>query len=746
MLLICRHVEGSEMRLLAGGCGAALLLITMADGGMAQDQPNCDPPRGPGGIVGTLDRRVTQPIGQGNCGTGQPQPAPQPDQPDQPCRSVHLEYRPSAILYRHTEVAILTYEPRRCEWPKAAATYSLTEGSAEVFLLNPSGSISVMGNIVAQAKVRVQHGDLASTADISSATRPQKCTGMTLSYDPPSIHVRNSRKGRLSFLPENCLEEPGSIDDTTFTSSNPSIARVRERGYGGDVHGVRIGDAMITASLAGMTTPAAKVTIVNDGPPCENLELSYDPSRLPVSGTTRLRDRFSPSLQYWPPNCAEPETDPQFTAITHETASVDAATGAVTGLKTGGARIGVSHASARQKSLQAVAQLQIIAKPPCDDIIFYYQPRRFQLRGESSPVLEYRHTKGRDTYSEPCEKPPGDATFSAAPDEQIQFLAAGAIRGLAIGGPKITVKHGELSNFTFIDVIDGQPCRQIDARYDSPVIAVGEMTKLQLSHEPKGCVPPAPRKLALEDAASSGLLLDQDDGTARGQKPGRYRIVVTEGVEGADDYLRKVTDVAVTGGCTDFTVTASPPVIKAGEESLLIFEYNPDGRCRPLEEPNTGWITKPSSDVVGWKQGPDGSLSLIGRRGGKATVEVNPGRLGVRATSEFIYSRTATLSVAVTAPACTGIALSYGRPKFDLKASTDVRPEGGYANLIYSPDRCTRPEGNPQFTSDDDRFAVEPESGRITVHPARKGDGEHAYIAVKHGTLSAETKVGNFKD
>lgn len=745
------------MRLVAVGWVVALLLTAMADCTQAQGQPNCDPPRRPGGIVGRIDESVTQPIGQGNCGSQANTPA-QPDS-DPPCRSVRLEYRPSAIPYRHYEMPDLTYEPRYCKTPEAAANYQLLEGSADIFQLFGAGQVGIMKNVAATAKVQLRHGNLApSVADISSTTRPEKCTAMTLSYDPPTIHVRSSGEGQLSFLPEGCLEEPGRIQDAKFISSNPSIASVYEQGRKGDLSGLRIGEATITASLPGMAPANATVKIVNDGPPCESLEVRYWTARLPVGGQTALLSRFSPSMQYFPPNCAEPETDPRFEIVTHDTAShdtasVDGATGVVTGLKLGPARIGVSHTSTKQKSLYAVANpLEIVAPLPCDDLQVWYEPPRFNLHAESTPKFRYRQTKRSDTYAEPCEKPKGEAAFSEVrdskrPSPMVEILASGVIKGIAVGYPQIRVDHGDLNYPTSVEVLAGQECKKLIARYDPPIVAVGQRSELRLKFEPEGCVVLEPRKIShsASDGDKAGLVVS-DEGTAWGQRPGGYRVKVEQGLWYEDGAVSTEVDLAVTGGCTDFAVRASPPTVEPGKDALLIFEYNPDDRCRPLEKPSLKWIKTISNDVVSEKMDPDGSLFVTGQRGGKAVVTIQPGPLGVAPDGEYIHAKTVTLSVGVAAPPCTAIAIRYKEPRFDPHQRVEPHWAGGGPAIVsYSPDKCTQPEEKRHFKSTNDKFIVNDE-GKIMVHPAR-GRSEYAWITVTHGRdLVANIKVGKFED
>src|SRR3954447_24457848 len=99
---------GESMQLAIGGL-ALFALLNVAGEALAQDQGDCAPaPRR--GIVGRIDESVTQPIQKGNCSPTNADLFP-------PCKSLRLEYNPSAVPYRKHGRANLTYEPQACNRP-----------------------------------------------------------------------------------------------------------------------------------------------------------------------------------------------------------------------------------------------------------------------------------------------------------------------------------------------------------------------------------------------------------------------------------------------------------------------------------------------------------------------------------------------------------------------------------------------------------------------------------------------------
>jgi hypothetical protein len=730
------------MRLIAVTSGLAMLLA--GGDALAQADTDCVPPDRRGGFVNRLDRSVTSRIGQDGCGqANQSDSGDRPNQPaaDPDCTNLTLVYRPAAILYRHLANAELTYSPPRCKRPDGSAAFTLAAGSRDIFRLHEWGSVEVNENTAASATVQARHGSLSATAEVASKARPHGCTGMALSYDPPSIHVDDERKGSLSFLPQDCLDVPGHISQAKFSSSAPLIARTVPYNEDGAIRGLRPGQATITASLAGMTA-SANVTVVNDGPPCESLELRYSPRRVPLGGTSDMHDRFSPYLSYRPHNCAQPEGSPQFHSVTPAVATADAATGAVTGLAIGTGRIGVAH-----KSLNAVAEVEIIPMPACDQITVSYEPRRFPLRTESTATLSYWQSRDSQAQFEPCRKPDGAPQFNADPAAGVQFLpdGSGNIRGLAVGSPQVTVKHGALSNTAYVDVIDAAACKSVVAKFNPPSIAVGQQSNLQLTHQPEGCAPSAPREFKAPANASftSSELALTADGHATGRRAGDYTVFVYEGEENSKDRIYATASISVTGGCTGYSVQPNPATIEVGAESLLVFRFDP-ADCRPVDPPHESWIRLRSDAVE--KKFAGGSLSLVGKHGGDVSFLVQPGVLGIGPDGNKTVGRSQRLTVRVTAPPCTGLEIKYSNPQFRPHRPLGDIIEGaggGWPALVYSPDGCTRPAGKLAYSSADRNFVVDPATGWISVHPAR-GTAEVSYITVNHGELTAFTKVGNF--
>ena len=97
-------------------------------------------------------------------------------------------------------------------------------------------------------------------------------------------------------------------------------------------------------------------------------------------------------------------------------------------------------------------------------------------------------------------------------------------------------------------------------------------------------------------------------------------------------------------------------------------------------------------------------------------------------------------TVAVTAPACREIVLSY-KPNVVAGAHSKTGESFIRASLTYKPEGCTRPPGNPTFTSDSGNFGVLTD-GTVYVHAAPESRTyPDAIITVTQGALSGDARV-----
>jgi hypothetical protein len=323
----------------------------------------------------------------------------------------------------------------------------------------------------------------------------------------------------------------------------------------------------------------------------------------------------------------------------------------------------------------------------------------------------------------------------------------GTIEGVAQGQAIVKVTHQALDAMALVTVEDnGPPCSQLLASYDPPAIGVGGTSRLQLTHGPKGCIPPQPRRVRDYNPAEGGAPTDiglDADGNATGKAAGFYYARVEEGETDAKSSLAAVARIAVTGGCSGFAAAADNATIPVGGEALLVFTFTPSG-CVPLFKPRLSLYY----DAVTLRTNADGANVAVGVHGGQSTIVVDPDAIGVGPGADgqvqYLSAPSVSLTVKVDAPACARISIVYPQPVFDPNMpppGSEFAHAGGAPALTYTPEGCTRPDGRPRYSSDTKNFEVAPSDGSIELHPSR-GNWPTAIITVTHGTLTAETKVG----
>jgi hypothetical protein len=186
-----------------------------------------------------------------------------------------------------------------------------------------------------------------------------------------------------------------------------------------------------------------------------------------------------------------------------------------------------------------------------------------------------------------------------------------------------------------------------------------------------------------------------------------------------------------------------PLSIKVGEEATLSFTFSPSG-CISIVPPDPAWI-RLDADVVSKAAKDNSAVAIRGERGGQASVTVESISIGVNADGTVVYSSAQTLAVTVTAQPCTSVSITYPHQKFDTPGSerSDIsRNVAGEPVLTYSPIGCTRPLGNPRYSSLDKKFEVDATKGTIDLHPARS-TAQYTFITVTHGSLNSDVKVGD---
>jgi hypothetical protein len=411
---------------------------------------------------------------------------------------------------------------------------------------------------------------------------------MRLAYEPATIALDQSATPTITNLPENCLDAPDK-ELARFESDDPKIASLSSR-KNGTVFGVSEGTAHITATL-GKFSKQATVTVVNAGPDCKSFEAVYAP-RMPLGAVSKERNGLSPSLSYRPSPCKRPPGAPEFTALTPDLISVAPASGVVTALKVGTARVGVKH-----HDLPATAKIEIVAVPACDALSLSYG-RTFKnlvVQAWAGPELEYSSASVYSEFENECVKPPGQPQFKAKNnlgphgDPALELAESGAIKGIAAGFADVRVDHGSLHSERTITVVDRQDCERLRVAYYSPHrLKIGETAKLNVDYDPKDCTPAKPPKVTLTSADAHILTL-QSDGSVIGASAGSEQVSIAPDASVPDQTAIRDA-VSVIPDCEEIELGYMPEAIRP--KPSISFEarpkltYKPEGCTQPKGKPS----------------------------------------------------------------------------------------------------------------------------------------------------------------
>ena len=247
------------------------------------------------------------------------------------CTGMRLHTNPVTVEVDKSADVSLDFEPSGCTPPNQEADISVFGPRvARVFAF--TSMIYVMGETAGTATIALRRGGLATTATTIVTARPS-CTTLRLEFLP--VHLRDtSPPPKVSYLPDNCVPPGRSL---IFNSANPDIATVDAAS--GEATGVSVGATTISA-VRGLLSASAVVRVPAPEP-CSDITLSYTSPSVGIGASTA-----APKLKYYTPSCIPPSGNPSFAIDAPEDASrasIDRATGVVTGVKAGRIRIRVTH-------------------------------------------------------------------------------------------------------------------------------------------------------------------------------------------------------------------------------------------------------------------------------------------------------------------------------------------------------------------------------------------------------------------
>ena len=591
---------------------------------------------------------------------------------------------------------------------------------------NDSGSVILRAKDVGIASIDAKYMGVLSSISFSVVDRPP-CISFKFDVSPslrlgtqgivifPKVNefgIETFDQGRLQ--PSGCSVGRNPVRELTM--DRPELVEVNDF----RVTGLAPGRVSFTARLGDISE--TRVLTIDEPRACERLTLEYPQREVAVGAVNGAAYDSPPLLTYRMfldyrdgEVCKRPDGQPVFAAATPNI-SVDASSGAATGLSPGRARVGVQHGD-----LFAFYIFDVVdtIKTPCAEL--QLTPSKLELALTERTIIDATYRP------DGCHRPVGLASYSVDVPGVVAVDPKGQATAYGPGTAEITMIHATLTSTVSITVPNLQPCTEMTAAFDRPTISPDRVAKLSVAYGPLPCSPPtgAPTvglsdRLYLTATFEREWLVrvNNDDASYPGG---------TARVEHGN--LTAVAELAGSfQGCAILAVKVVPSEFKAGEDARIeLITDDPDcapGRDRlKLSVPGIGHISEVGTELI-----------LTGKHGGVAEVLMaGPGVWGPRA------------GFTVIGPSCTDMTLEYYPNPIE-------RGQMAPAELSFFPNGCTRTREYLEFSSDAPTVAM-PETraylddvGTLQARGWRQEKTQTATISVRYGSLSASTVVTVLRD
>jgi hypothetical protein len=390
------------------------------------------------GIQWVASVRVFDPIA-----AGPPLPA---------CTELTLGYEPGRLTHGQTARPKVALGPADCR-PRERPAFRLKEAGAPFWLDQATGTLhktdNAAGTATVEAVVTTPRGDLVATAQVIGAAAPP-CTALDWTHVDRRMHLREFGSMQLDFQPKGCFPHGAPV---TIATDRPNVLWIEDgTATARNLYGLAEGTAQITASSGTLQAPKLSIEVLNDGPPCTSMQLSYFRTRLRVGTRTETTPGGrGHRLAYLPQNCRQPAGAARYSLVNPrdaESVALDAATGAVQGLKAGTAKVIAGHGDLPGNAVE----FTVVDRPTCDALVVTLS--RNPLRVGEEAQAEYRAVNAAGGLS--ADEP--DAHMCTAPQARLSYASdnadaapvddRGIVKGVAAGSAIIELTLGGLKGRT----------------------------------------------------------------------------------------------------------------------------------------------------------------------------------------------------------------------------------------------------------------------------------------------------------
>jgi hypothetical protein len=357
---------------------------------------------------------------------------------------------------------------------------------------------------------------------------------------------------------------------------------------------------------------------------CEKLKVLYEPARIPAGTWTRPT-----SIEPLPAGCVPPQDHPVYHFYVPDHREDDVRVniyrvGSYNFLRPGTYRIEVS---AYEPALHGSADI-VVEPIPCRYVGLLANnssPTGSFSVGESD-VLSFH-------YLPPdCIVPSAPRRVTSSRPDVATITDDGLavfVSAVKIGESDIVVRHGTLESFPYRIAVSLQPCREVQVRYSSLTVIVGqELVGPIVEYVPDVCEGKYDTAFTIRGDGTSRLAsIDGSSGTLRGLREGRVTVEVSAKNKNGGR-VRATTDVTVVAPplCQEISANYERYTIKVGESlPPPKLSYLPAGCEAPNAElvfdgnPLTSAFVLPDGDIVGTAPG---SVIVTISRGDRLKTDV----------------------------------------------------------------------------------------------------------------------------
>ncbi len=597
------------------------------------------------------------------------------------------------------------------------------------------GSTSYVARGPGTAELIVSYESLSGTVPIVVDDR-EPCTALAIAAVPPVIPVGGRARlkipqlmsgvetrfgGEALLLPAGCtLKEAAKAE----TSVQPDDVVQLSRSISGaasdlEARGLKPGRATVSVEIGDLK---GSIDVhVTPPPPCDGLRVYFD-QPIAVGEVTGVAWRGGMHLTYTHGGggaanseiCARPPGNPYYQASSRHI-EIDRATGAVTGISPGDARVAVFHGDLLGVTTITVTET---AGEPCTAFYGNQPPLRLAL-GERSNFLP-------DYAPHGCNPPSGRPSFTVDPIGPVVVTPDGVIAGQGPGTATVTVRHGGLTATREAIVADLDPCTTIGGVFEPQSISALVPVTLRITYGPLPCARPGGNALLQVNrdhfmpVLETGMVrtIELSDSLKRfaqgAESEGEALLAIRLDHGELRAHLRLPWFVPMSTRCRFGHISLSADRISVGETARIDIETS-HRECVPGRH-----LVSELAD----------GITEIRSSGDHLVVE------GIRGGSTWIRGPMNSVELVIESPPCSAITVTY--PKV-LKRKSRAVPD-----LAYAPEGCTRPAGWATYTSDAPMTILVEETlprGTIRARDLDPSNPGIATITAMHGNLRASIAV-----